>query len=280
MPPRASWTGHLKLSFVSIPVRLYNAISSTSRVALNQLHRDCNNRIKNKTVCPEHGEVQRADIVKGYEVEKGKYVVVDESDLEKVKLESNKTIEIMQFVDQDEVDPMILNAPYYVAPDGAVAQTAFAVIREAMGASGKVAIGRVVMSNKEHIVALAVEDKGFVMTTLRYADEVRKPDAYFEDIADEKVDKEQLKLARQLIESKAAAFDHSEWKDRYKDALLEVIKAKLEGKEPAVVQTAEAGKVINLMDALRESVAAQTRKKPPAKSVRTTAAKKKKKKKA
>ena len=280
MPPRASWKGQLKLSLIAIPVRLHNATASTARVTLNQLHKDCHHRLKQKMVCPEHGDVERADIVKGYEYEKGKYVVVEESDLEKLNLETTKIVEIVQFADANELDPIYWNSPYYVAPDGPVADEAFRVIREAMDKAHKIGIGRVVMANKEHLVALKVEDAGFLLTTLRYAAEVRSPTAYFEDIQDGPIPKDQLKLAEQLIESKTAPLDTSQFTDRYQNALLDIIKAKIEGTEPVIVQQAEAGKVVNFMEALKKSVEkagkAKTKKKPPAKSVRKAAAKKKK----
>lgn len=277
MPPRATWKGHLKLSLISFPVRFYNAINSGRRIALNQLHSTCKQRIRTQTVCPEHGSVDRADLVKGYEFEKGKFVIIDDSDLEKIRLESDKTIELVQFIAAGELDTMLLDSPYYVAPDGALAAEAFAVIREAMRRMGRIAIGRVVIGGKEHIVAVAVEDKGFVMTTLRYAEEVRGSAVYFEDIKDGDVSPEQLQLAEQLVQQKTRPFDPSEFTDRYYESLMAIIKAKIEGSEPVLVQEAEVGKVINLMDALKQSV--EMAKKPPAKSVKAAAGRKTAKKK-
>lgn len=279
MPPRASWKGQLKLSLVSFPVRLYNAISSTSRVSLNQLHKDCHMRLKQQMRCPEHGEVDRSEIVKGYEYEKGKYVIIDEADLDQIKLETNKTIEITQFVEADELDPLLLNSAYYVAPDGPVAEDAFRVFREAMRETNRVAIGRVVMANREQIVALGPQDNGFRLTTLRYANEVRSANPYFEEIKNGDVDPKQLQLAKQLVEQYTDEFDPAEFNDRYSDALLEVVKAKIDGSEPVIVQEQEAEKVINLMDALKQSLSPEkkTRKKPPAKSVKRSKAKAKRK---
>jgi DNA end-binding protein Ku len=280
MPPRASWKGQLKLSLVSLPVRLYNAITSTSKVRLNQLHKDCHHRLKQQMICPEHGAVERDEIVKGYEYEKGKYVVVEEDDLEGIKLETNRTIELTQFVEPGELDPILLNAPYYVAPDGPVAEEAFRVIREALRSADRIAIGRVVMNNREHIVAMRVEDKGFRLMTLRYAKEVRSAAPYFEEIKNGEVDQQQLKLAAQLIEQYTRPFEPEEFSDRYQDALLDVIKAKMEGAEPVLVQEEQVGKVINLMDALKKSVAEAGseagKKKPPAASVKRSGAKRKK----
>lgn len=255
MALRASWSGYLKLSLVTIPVRMYNAISSTSRVSLSQLHKNCQHRVRQQLVCPEHGKLEREDIVKGYEYEKDKYVVIDESDLQKIKLETNKTIDLIQFVKADEVDPMFFDKTYYMTPDGPMAEDAFRVVREAMRKANKMAIGRVVMLGKEHLIALRVQDKGFTLSTLHYASEIRQAAPYFEEIRNGEVDKDQLALATQLVENNTAAFNPAQFTDRYEEALLEVIKAKIAGSEPVVVQQVEAGKIIDLMSALKQSLA-------------------------
>ena len=281
MAPRASWTGYLRLSLVTIPVRLYNAISSTNKVSLNQLHKNCNLRLRQQMVCPEHGKVEKEDIVKGYEFEKDRYVVVDEADLEKIRLETTKTIELMQFVDANELDPIYFNTPYYVAPDGPVAEEGFRILREAMRQANKIAIGQVVISSKEQVVALKVQEKGLVLNTLHYGEEIRNAASYFEEIKNGNVDKNQLALAEQLVNGYTTAFDASKFTDRYQNSLLEVIKAKIAGSQPVVAQRVEAGKVINLMDALKQSLAQSVaQKKPPAASVKTVAQKEKKRKKA
>jgi DNA end-binding protein Ku len=281
MAPRASWTGYLRLSLVTIPVRLYNAISSTSKVSLNQLHKDCNQRLRQQMVCPEHGRVDKENIARGYEFEKDRYVVVEEADLDRIKLETTKTIDIMQFVDAKELDPLYFDTPYYVAPDGPVAEEGFRILREAMRQANKVAIGQVVISNKEHIVAIKPQDKGLVLNTLHYAEEVRNSASYFEEIKTADVEKAQLALAEQLVNSLAGSFDPTNFKDRYQESLLEVIKSKITGSEPAVAQKADMGKVINLMDALKQSLAqTMSQKKPPAESVKTVSQKPKKIKKA
>lgn len=278
MPPRASWTGHIKCSLVSFPVRIYNAITASSRISFNQLSRKTNNRLRQQMVDPEEGEpVDRADIVKGYEYEKDHYVIIDDSDLEKIRLETARVIDLQQFVHAEELDPLYLENPYYVAPDGPVAEEAFRVFREAMKAKKQVGIGRLVLSGREQIVAMGVKDKGFVLTTLRYAAEVRSSTAYFEDIRNGEVSKPNLKLAEQLIASLTRPFDPAKFTDRYQDALMEVIKAKIEGTEPVVAQEVEMGTVINLMEALKQSVAAAP-KKPPAKSIKKTPKKATKKK--
>lgn len=279
MAPRASWKGQLKLSLVTFPVRLFNATSSSSRITLNQLHKDCFQRLRQQMVCPEHGTVDRTEIVKGYEYEKGKYVVIDDADLEKVRLETTKTIELVQFVGADEVDPLYFDTPYYMAPDGPVAEQAFRVIREAMREENLVGIGRVVISNREHVGAMQVKDRGFQFTMLRYAQEVRSTAGYFDEIRNGDVNPAEVQLATQLIEHLKKPFDPTLFTDRYQDGLLDIIKLKIAGTEPVLVQEQEIGKVINLMDALKASLppevqAAQAAgtpvKKPPAKSIKRT----------
>jgi len=277
MAPRASWTGYLRLSLVTIPVRLYNAVSSTSRVSLNQLHKNCNQRLRQQMVCPEHGRVEKEEIAKGYEFEKDRYVVIEEADLERVRLETTKTIELTQFVDAKEVDPIYLETPYYVAPDGPVAEEGFRILREAMRQANKIAIGRVVISSKEHVVAMQAMDKGLILNTLRYAEEIRNPATYFEEIKNGEVEKNQLALANQLVTSLTSSFQPSDFKDRYQESLLEVIKNKVTGSEPVVSRKADMGKVVNLMDALKQSLSqTMSQKKPPAASVKPVTSKQKK----
>lgn len=282
MAPRASWKGNLRLSLITIPIRMYNAVSSTARVSLNQLHKDCHQRLKQKMTCPKHGDVERDDIVKGYEYEKDTYVVIPESDLEAVRLETTKMIEIVQFVDESELDPIYLDSPYYVAPDGPVAEEAFRVVHEAMRKTKKIGIGRVVLSNREQAVAMRVLDKGILLTTLRLQAEVRAAAPYFEEIKEAEIPKAQTQLAEQLIKTITEPFDISRFSDRYQDALLDVIKTRIEGNEPIKVQEVEAGKVINFMEALKKSIAGapKAKKKPPAASIKKAAAPAKAKKKA
>ncbi len=264
MPPRSTWKGHLKLSLVSCPVRLYNAVSRSERVAFHLLHKDTHNRIQMKPHDPEIGPVERSDLVKGYEYEKDQYVIFTDEDFEKVQIESSKSIVIEKFVDAAEVDEIYYDSPYYLAPDGAVAEETFRVVQWAMREKNKVALSRVVLSSRERLIALAVRDKGLLVMTLRNADEVRDADQFFTDIEEEEPDKEMLDLASALIEQKSGKFDPSEFKDRYHDAVLEMVKAKVKGQEPVVATAPERGKVINLMDALRQSLDAD--RKPPAKS--------------
>ena len=269
---RATWTGQLKLSLVSIPVRLYSAIRSTTRTPLNQLHKNCHHRVRQQLVCPEHGKLERDQIVKGYEFEKDKYVVVEEEDLTRIRLETTKTIELVQFIDESELDPIYLDNAYYVTPDGPVAADAFRVIREAMRQAKKIAIGRVVMAGREYMTALRPQDTGFRLNTLHYAEDIRQAAPYFEDIKNGDVDKNQLTLAKQLIENYAAPFQPEQFQDRYQESLLAVIKAKIEGTEPVLAQQAEATKVVSLMDALQQSLAKskpdRSLRKPPAASIK------------
>ena len=263
MAPRATWKGYLKLSLVSCPVRLYNASSSSERVSFNLLHKDTHNRVQMKPVDPELGQVERADLVKGYQYEKNQYVILEEEDFEKVRIESTETINIEAFVDEDEIDTIYYDSPYYLAPDGAMAEETFVVIREAMKEAGKAAIARLVLANRERIVTVSVRDRGMQVTTLRNPKEVRGHAAYFEGIPADGADTEMLKLAEQLIRQRTAKFDPEQYTDRYEEALMDVIKAKIAGEEPVVTAAPERGKVINLMDALKKSLEGG---KPPAPS--------------
>ncbi len=288
MPPRAMWTGQLRLSLVGFGVRLYAATESAKRVSMNQLHKGCHQRVRNQLVCPVHGPVNRDDIAKGYEYEKDSYVIIEQSDIESIRLPSSKVIDLVQFVDAGEIEPLYINAPYFLGPDGPVAEEAFRVIREAMKRSNKVGVGKVVLQGREHIVALQVSGKGFLLTTLRFASEVRSADEIFSDVKDKDVDKEQVELAQSIINSKAAPFDPGEFHDQYKEAFFDVVKTKIEGAEPVIVEEEDAPKAFNFMDALKKSVdeaelatgrkktkkkvatKAAGRKKPPAKSVAGT----------
>lgn len=263
MAPRASWKGYLKLSLVSCPVRLYPASSSSERITFNQLHKDTHNRINMKPVDPELGLVERSDLVKGYEYEDKQYVIIDETDLESVRIESNHTMNIEAFVDEDEVDQIYLDAPYYMAPDGAMAEETFAVLREAMRKSGKVAIARLVLSSRERVVTIGARENGMFVCTLRNPNEVRGTSEYFGTIPKGEPDAEMLELAEKLIEQKETHFDPKNYEDRYEAALMQMIREKLKGHNPIIAAAPERGNVINLMDALKASLGQA---KPPAKS--------------
>ena len=263
MAPRASWKGYIKLSLVSCPVRLYPATSTSERITFNQLHKDTHNRINMKPVDPERGLVERSDLVKGYEYEDKKYIIIDESDLEAVRIESNHTMNIEAFVDEGSVDVIYQDAPYYLAPDGAMAEETFVVLREAMRKTGKVAIARLVLSSRERTVTIGARENGMFVSVLRNPNEVRGTAEYFGNIPVGKPDPEMLQLAEKLIEQKDTVFDPKNLEDRYEIALMAMIKEKLKGHKPILAAAPERGNVINLMDALKASLGQA---KPPAKS--------------
>jgi DNA end-binding protein Ku len=278
MPPRTSWTGSLKLSLITIPVRLYSAVVSTAKVRLNMLHRDCNQRIHYLYDCPVHGTIDKEEVTKGYQYQKDHYVVLDKETLEQVKLETTKVLEIVQFIDEQQLDPIFLDSPYYLAPDGPVATEAFAVLRASMWDMKRIALGRLTLSGREHMVAISPRQKGLLVYTLHYAKEVREEAPYFEGIDEPQLSTEEIDLARQLIASRTRPFAPEEFHDRYDDALLEVVKAKVAGREPEVVSIEEPGKVVDFMEALKRSLAAEEEEKEPgrprgkAKRVRSDAA--------
>ncbi len=268
MKPRSIWKGHLKLELITLPVRMYTALNDVDKVSFHQLHKDCNQRLRQKLVCPVHGEIERTEIVKGYEVEPDRYVVIDPADLDAIKLESTHCIELIQFVAAADLDPMLLDSPNYLGPDGPVSENAFAVLREAMRRRKRVGIGQVVVGGRERVVALRPEGKGMVLTSLRHPSEVRAADQIFEHVNGLKPDPAQLKLAEQLIENKVYAFDPSAFADRYQTAVKELITAKLQGTAPIQVLPQAAAPVIDLVAALQQSVAqTSTTKQPTRKKV-------------
>ncbi|MER8437096.1 Ku protein [Mesorhizobium sp. M1312] len=264
MAPRASWKGYLKLSLVSCPVRLYPATSASERISFNQLHKDTHNRINMKPVDPELGLVERSDLVKGYEYEDKQYIIIEDADLEAVRIESNHTMNIEAFVDENLVDVIYQDAPYYLAPDGAMAEETFAVLREAMRKSGKLAIARLVLSSRERVVTIGARENGMFVCTLRNPNEVRGTAEYFGNIPAGKPDPEMLELAEALIKQKETTFDPKNYEDRYEIALMAMIREKLKGHKPIIAAAPERGNVINLMDALKASLSQSA--KPPAKS--------------
>jgi len=276
MAPRSSWKGYLKLSLVTCPVKLYPATSTNERIRFNQLHKDTHNRINMKPVDPELGIVERSDLVKGYEYEDKQYIIIDDSDLEAVRIESSHTINIESFVDEAEVDTIYEDAPYYLAPDGAMAEETFVVLREALRQSGKVAIARLVMSSRERVVTIGARDNGMFLHTLRNPTEVRASAEVFDSIPETKPDPEMLQLAQALIKQKVAKFDPKMYEDRYETALMAMIREKLKGHKPIIADVPERGNVINLMDALKASLgqakpAAASKSKDEAPAKKTTA---------
>ncbi len=254
MAPRASWKGHIRLSLVSCAVKMFPATSTSERISFNQLHKDTHNRINMKPVDPELGLVERSDLVRGYEYEDKQYIIIEDSDLEAVRIESNHTLNIEAFVDESEVDVIYQDAPYYLAPDGAMAEETFVVLREAMRRSGKVAIARLVLSSRERVVTIGARDNGMFVTTLRNPNEVRGTAEYFGNIPVGNPEPEMLELAQKLIEQKVTHFDPKAYEDRYEVALMSMIKEKLKGHKPIIAAAPERGNVINLMDALKASL--------------------------
>lgn len=259
MAARANWKGYLKLSLVSCAIALYPATSSSSKVRFHTLNRATGNRVKRLFVDPDTEEpVEAADQVKGYQVGKGAYVLVEDEELEDIRIESTHTIDIEGFVPREQVDPRYLETPYYLVPEDRVSQEAFAVIRDAMREEGRVALGRVVIARRERIVLLEPLGKGIMGTMLRYASEVRDEKPYFDDIPEMKLPAEMGNLARHIIASMATDFDASRFEDRYENAVIELLKAKQAGKPAQAPSSAPpASNVVNLMDALRKSIEAE-----------------------
>jgi DNA end-binding protein Ku len=265
MAPRANWKGFLRLSLVTCPVALYPATSDTEKVSFNQINRKTGHRIKYAKVDADTGEeVAAEDIMKGYKIDTETYIEVSKDELDDIALESTRTIEIDEFVPKTDIDNRYLIRPYYLVPDGKVGHDAFAVIRETIRSMNKVAIGRVVLTNREHIIALEPLDKGLMGTLLRYPYEVRSEKEYFDDIQDVKVTKDMLDLARHIVEQKSGSFEPEEFEDRYESALIELINQKRNGLPMAKAAPKTGGNVINLMDALKRSLASEKQSAPAA----------------
>ena len=255
MAPRAYWKGYLKLSLVSCPIALFPATSEREKISFHQINKNTGHRIKYQKIDAESGdEVESADIIKGYQVGKGEYLEIEPEELEAIAIESKRTIDIDEFVPRKEIDELYFNSPYYIVPDGEVGQQAFAVIREAIRQEGMVAIGKVVFTSREHVIALEARGKGLLGVTLRYPYEVRKEEEYFDDIPDEKLPKDMLDLAKHIVDSKKAEWKPERFEDQYEDALKELLKKKQSGQKIEAPPEREPSKVINLMDALRRSV--------------------------
>jgi DNA end-binding protein Ku len=257
MATRPTWQGHLKLSLVTCPVALYTAINSGGDVHFNLINPKTKNRIRMITTDPDTGPVDRADLVKGYEVSKGEYILVTQDEIDQVKLESTKTIDIERFVAEDDIDRIYWDNPYYLAPDGKLAQEAFAVIRTAMEKSGQIALGRVVIGTRERILALEPRGKGILAYTIRSEAEVRSPDAIFDGISGKAPDPAMIAIAEKIIEQKEGPFDPSLFVDRYEEALKALIEDKKKGHKPAKVAEPEDTNVVDLMAALRASLGAK-----------------------
>ncbi|MBS0296009.1 MAG: Ku protein [Proteobacteria bacterium] len=268
MAARPTWQGHLRLSLVTCPVALYTATSRTGDISFNLINPKTNNRIRMIATDPETGPVERADLVKGYEFEKNQYVIVSEDEIQSVRIESNRVIDIERFVDEDDIDRLYWNDPFYLVPDGKMAAEAYAVIRTAMEQSGKIALGRVVLHSRERLIALEPRDPGIVAYSLRSYEEVRKPDTFFDSIPEAKAEKGMVEIAGKIIEQLSGDFEPKEFRDRYEDALRDLIEAKLKGKKPTVTAPEpDDTKGKDLMEMLRKSLqqSAQPARRAPAK---------------
>jgi DNA end-binding protein Ku len=254
MAARPTWKGFMKISLVSIPVRVFPATDSAATISFNQLHAECQTRIQQKRWCPTHQrEVPLSEIVKGYEFEKGRYVVMSEDDLEKVRPASTRVIDLVQFTDAVSIDPIYFERPYYLAPDGAMATEAFAVMREGM--KGKAGIGKLALYGREYLVAVQPRERGMVMYTMRHAKEVRSMDNIEElDNVPSKIKPDEIKLAKQVIENFESEFNLTEFRDEYQEELQRIIDAKIAGEEVVATVEETPPKVVNLMDALRQSL--------------------------
>ncbi|MBO6529104.1 MAG: Ku protein [Erythrobacter sp.] len=269
MAARAYWQGQIRLALVSIPVEIYSATRSGSRISFNQIHEPSGKRISYEKVVPGIGPVNRDEIIRGYEVSKGNYVLLEDEEIEAVKIESKRTLELVQFVEACEIDPLYFEKPYYVAPQDELAEEASIVLREALRKAKKVALGQLSVRGREKLVAIKPCGKGLLLETLRYADEVRAGQSFFDDIDEAKPKKELLDLANTLIEQKSAPFDAGEFEDRYAQALKKLIDKKAKSKsKKAVIEgvddpdTPSGSNVIDLMAALKESVEGDKAKKP------------------
>ena len=256
MAPRAYWKGTLKLSLVSCPVVLYPASTSVEKTRFHMINRETGNRLKQQMIDAETGDVVESDQKgRGYELKKGQYVEIEKDELEAVQIESNHTIEIDSFVPSDEIDKRYYNHPYYVAPDGKAAVDAFAVIRDAMKDEERVALARIVLTNREHVMAIEPLGKGLLGTTLRYPYELRDEEDYFDGIKTPKITKDMVELAGHILHTKAAHFDPSKFKDEYETALKTLVRRKAAGKPVKAAEREEKpDNVINLMDALKQSL--------------------------
>jgi DNA end-binding protein Ku len=278
MPARPIWRGQIRLALVSIPVELFPATKSGAQIQFHQVHEPSGKRIKYEKVVPGIGPVDRDEIVKGYEISKGQYVLLDPEEIESVKLESRKTLDLVQFVDEDQIDATFFDKPYYMVPADDLAEEAYVVLRDALKAAKKVGVGQLAMRGQEYVVALKPCGRGILLETLRYADEVHKSSGFFRDIGDHKPDPDLLDMASMLIERKAGEFDPKDFHNRYVDALHRLIEEKQKKKGAKIIEDPDAdapppkgSNVIDLMAALKKSLGDQKKgaKKAPAKASTT-----------
>jgi DNA end-binding protein Ku len=264
MPPRPTWKGFLKVSLVNIPVKVFPATESADAISFNQLHAECQTRIQQKRWCPHcEREVPNTELVKGYEFEKGRYVVMSEEDIQKVRVESTRVINLVQFADDNQIDPIYVDRAYYLAPDGPMAAEAFAVMREGM--AGKAGIGKMALYGREYLVAVRPQKKGLVMYTLHHDAEIRSIDQIEElNSVPSKVKPEEMKLAKQVIATFDGELNLKDYKDEYKEGLRKIIEAKVAGEEIVAPDIQEPARVVDLMEALKRSLDSviQEKKKP------------------
>jgi len=263
---RPVWEGHLKLSLVSCPVSLYRATTSKSDISFHLLNPETNNRIRMVPTDPDTGPVQRSDLVKGYEIEKNRYVILTNEEIAEVKLETTHTLDIERFVDEGEIDRLFWNDPYYLLPSEKSGVEAYAVIRDAMNATGRVALGRVVMHTRERLMAVEPRGRGLIAYSLRTRDEVLDVDGAFKDLPAAKPDKKMIEIAEQIIAQQEGPFQPELFEDRYENALRELIRLKEKGKKPVTVEPPKDTNVIDLMDALRKSLKGKPAKSLPARA--------------
>jgi DNA end-binding protein Ku len=255
MAPRAFWTGHLRLSLVNIPVKLYPATTSERAIAFHQIHEPSGKRIRYQKIAPGVGPVENEEITKGFEYEKGKYVLIDQKEIDDLKLESKQTIDLARFVDETAIDDRYFETPYYLLPDGDLADEGYAILQKALKDSKKIGVGQFILRGRGNIVAIKPFGKGLLLEVLRHANEIRAAEPIFKEITEVKVDKEALDLAKELIKRKSGKFEPDQFKDQYSEAVWELINAKIEHRAPEIVEAGPpTAKVINIMDALKKSV--------------------------
>lgn len=273
MAARPTWQGHLRLSLVTCPVALYPATTKAGDVSFNLINPKTNNRIKMITTDPDTGPISRGELVKGYEVDKGRYILLSDEEIRSVRLESTRTIDIERFVNAEEIDRLYWNDPYFLVPDGKIAAEAYTVIREAMVKSGRMALGRVVMHTRERLIALEPQGKGLVAYTLRTREEVRAAADYFRDIPEVKTDPKMVDIATAIISQQEGAFDPTQFVDRYEESLKALIAEKEKGQKPVEAAEPEDTNVVDLMEALRKSLQKGGGRTPASSTGKTAAAK-------
>lgn len=254
MALRATWRGYIKIGFVTFPVRLYTAVSGSGRISLNQIHKDCGLRLRQEMTCPEHGKVPREEVQKGYEVAEGKYIVIDEADMEAVAPETGKTLEIVAFVPASDIDPIWLASSYYMAPDGPVAEDGFTTMRDAMAKAKCVGVGRIILQGRERPLVIRPIGSGIALQTLHCVDEVKSPEPHFEGVPDKAPSQAIVNLGKRLISSMSGTFDPQSFTDRYQEALTDLIKAKAAGRKVEAAKRHAADEHLPVEEAMKKTI--------------------------